>query len=159
MGDVSTTVVLALEGVLAGKDDDVVLTQTQLESTGHVLYACMARAGRLVLATNLDRRLVDHWCSINGLTGHSAITALDDRVVRRLRAAGEAPTLYIDANPERAAAALRDGVATMLFAQPLYARQSHRPDLGQPSRQWATIVAESQAQRAARARPVLQDDG
>ena len=154
----SATVVIALEGVLAGKDDDVNLAQSQLEPTGHVLYACMAKAGRLVLASNIDRRLVDHWCAINGLTGHAAFTSLDDRIVRRLRAAGEAPTLYIDANPDRAAAALRDGVATMLFARPLYARQSHRPDLGQPSRQWAQIVAESQAQRAARNTPVLSPD-
>ena len=78
--------------------------------------------------------------------------------MRRLRAAGETPTLFIDANPYRAAAALRDGVATMLFARPLYARQSHRPDLGQPSRQWAEIIAESQAQRAARQRPVLEPE-
>jgi hypothetical protein len=61
------------------------------------------------------------------------------------------------AYPERAAAALREGVPTMLYSRPRYARASHRPDLPQLRRPWAELVAESKAQETARRRPVLED--
>lgn len=153
----ASTVVLVLEGILAGRDDDVDLTQAQLDPVGHLMYASFGRS-RLLLATALDRRFVDHWCRLNGLTVHSAVWALDERIITRMRAAGETPELYIDHHGERAAAALRNGVQTMLFTRPLYARAGHRPDLAQLQRPWAEMVRESQAQRAARGR-VVMDDG
>lgn len=154
------TIVLALEGVLAGRDDDVDLAQTQLEPLGHTLYASLSKHNRLILATNLERRLVDHWCRINGLTTHQGVDRLDQRVVRRLRAAGFSPELYIDADGERTAAALRDGVPVMLYTRPLYARVGFRPDITTTGLQknWGQIVAESTAQRAARALPAPADD-
>lgn len=155
----ASTVVLALEGVLAGDDDDVELSQASLNPVGGLLYNSFGRTSRLVLATNLERRLVDHWCRINGLSLHAAIERLDDRTVRRLRAAGEVLDLYIDSNEERTAQALRSGVPTLFLAKPLYARAGHRPDLGTPPlRPWRQIVAEAGAQRAARALPVPEDD-
>ncbi len=151
------TVVMVLEGILAGRDDDVELTQTQLDPLGHLLYASLSRS-RVVLATKLDRRFVEHWCRLNNLATHASITSLDDRTVLRLRAAGEAVDLYIDHDGERAATALRNGVPTMLFTRPLYARAGHRPDLAQLQRPWAEIVQESQAQRAAMAAARADDD-
>lgn len=145
----ASTVIMALEGVLAGRDDDIDLAQTQLDPVGHLLYASLGRS-RLLLATRLERRLVEHWCRINGLVVHDGIVPLDDRTVLRARGAGETVDLYIDHDGDRAAASLRNGCATMLFSRPLYARASHRPDLPQLKRPWAQVVRESQAQRAAR---------
>lgn len=153
----ANTVVISLEGVLAGKDDDVELTQCQLDPVGHLLYASLARS-RVVLATRQERRLVDHWCRLNGLNAHAAVTALDERTVLRLRGAGEVIDLYIDHDGDRAAAALKNGVPVMLFSRPLYARASHRPDLPPLQRPWAEVVREAQAQRAARARVSVPDD-
>lgn len=153
----ANTVIMALEGVLAGKDDDIELTQTQLDPVGHLLYASLARS-RLVLATKQERRLVDHWCRLNGLQSHSGITFLDDRTIMRARSAGEVVDLYIDHDGDRAAAALRNGVTTIVFSRPLYARAGHRPDLPQLRRPWAEVVRESQAQREARARVSVPDD-
>jgi hypothetical protein len=151
---------MALEGVLAGRDDDVELVQEQLDPVGSILYASLSRHNRVILATRQERRLVDHWCRINGLVAHQGVEPLGDSTVRRLRAAGFSPDLYIDANPERAATALKHGVPVMLFTRPLYSRAGHRPDIVTTGLQkpWAQVVAESQAQRAARALPVHGDD-
>lgn len=153
----ASTIVIALEGVLAGKDDDIELTQTQLDPVGHLLYASLGRS-RLVLATKQERRFVDHWCRLNGLSAHAMITMLDDHTVQRLRGAGEVIDLYIDHDGDRAAAALKNGVPVMLFSRPLYARASHRPDLPPLQRPWAEVVREAQTQRAARARPIVGVD-
>lgn len=148
---------MALEGVLAGRDDDIELSQAQLEPAGHLLYASLART-RLVLATRQERRLVDHWCRLNGLQSHASIVFLDDRTIQRARGAGEVIDLYIDHDGARTASALRNGVPILLFSRPLYARASHRPDLPQLQRPWAEVVAESQAQREARARVTVPAD-
>lgn len=154
-----SAIVIALEGVLAGRpDEDVDLLHSQLEPTGALLYGSLARAGKLVLATNQPRRLVDHWCRTNGVHGYSSVVPLNERAVIALRAGGENVTLYIDADPARAAAALRNGVPTLLFSRPLYARASHRPDLPQLKRPWAELVAESKAQRSARSVSVPDDE-
>lgn len=154
------TIVMALEGVLVGRDDDIDLVQEQLDPVGFTLYAGLSRHNRVILATKQDRRMVDHWCRLNGLSTHQGIDPLDDHTVRRLRAAGFTPELYIDANPERAAAALRNGVQTMMFTRPLYSRVSHRPDMDTTALQkpWGQIVAESKAQRAARALPLPDEE-
>lgn len=153
----SSTVVIALEGVLCGKDDHAQLTQEPLQPLAHLLYASFARTSRLVLATNNDRLLVEHWCRQFGLGSHQSLTPLDERTVLRLRAGGDNVELYIDSNADRAAAAVRNGVATMLFQAPLFARAGHRPDIVQRTKPWAQVVEESRAQRAARP-PVSVDD-
>jgi hypothetical protein len=154
------TVVLPLEGVLAGRDDDIDLTTEGLNPLGHALYLGLARVSRLVLATKLDRRFVDHWCRVHFIAAHQAVTPLDSKLVQRLRAAGENLELYVDHDAERAANVLQQGVPTMLFTRPLYARAGHRPDLPQLQKPWAAIVAESRAQHVARAQPVttLEED-
>lgn len=155
------TIVMALEGVLAGRSDDIDLTQEQVDPMALVLYNGLSRFNKVLLATNYERPKVDHWCRIYGLTLHQGVDRLDERTVRRLRAAGFAPDLYIDHDGARVAAALREGVATMLHTRPLYARPGHRPDLVTTGLQknWGQIVAESQAQRSARALPQLDDEG
>lgn len=155
MARVSTTTVIALEGVLAGRPEELVdLTQTPLEATGFGLYVALGTTSKLVLATNLDRRLVAHWCRVNGLTAHSTTISLDERAVIQLRANGENVGLYVDSDAERAATALRNGVPTLLFTRPLFARAGFRPDLPQLQKPWAQLVAESKAQRAARVSPL-----
>lgn len=152
------TVVIALEGVLAIGDD---LINAQVDDAAKLVYATFAARSRLLLATTMERRLVEHWCRLQGMTHHQGLTALDERVVGRLRAAGEVVDLYIDSDGDRAAAALRHGVPTMLFSRPLYARASHRPDLARTltkPRPWAQVVAESRAQREARTIPLGGED-
>lgn len=156
------TVVLCLEGVLAGTDDTVNLAQTMLDPTGALLYTGLAQSSRLILATALDRRMVGHWCRTVGLTAHMDTCGLDTKTIGRLRSGGDNPTLYIDANQERVAAALQDGVASMLFTRSLFARASHRPDLvgSRLPRPWNQIQNEFRAQEVARdnLRTVLTED-
>lgn len=152
------TVIIALEGVLAGQDDDAELSTTQINPVGQLLYASLARVSRLVLATNLERRFVDHWCRIQGLSAHQGLSLLDDKTIQRARAAGEVIDLYIDHSGDRCAAALRHGVPVLVFSRPLYARAGHRPDLPQLKRPWADVVRESQAQRAARSSVSVVDE-
>jgi hypothetical protein len=146
------TAVVALEGVLAGRDDAVNLSQTALDPTGGMMYAGLAASTRLVVATAVDRRLAQHWCRVQGLTAHIDLTALDERIISRMRASGDSPMLYVDANPDRVAAALRDGVPAMLFSRPMFARAEHRADLtgDRLPKEWAEITAEHQAQQSAR---------
>jgi len=146
---------MAVEGVLAGRDDDVELNATGIDHDALRLYAGLASTGRLVLATKLDPRLVDHWCRINGLGKHQHIVPLDSRTVTRARSSGDDLTLYIDHDGDRVAAALQQGVPTLLFSKPLYARQGHRPDLPQLRRPFAAVLSEARAQREARALPVI----
>lgn len=156
------TVVIALEGVLAVGGDDMDLVNAQVDDAGRLLYATFAARARLLLATRQERRLVDHWCRLQGMTHHQGLVALDDRVVGRLRAAGEVLDLYIDADGDRAAAALRHGVPTLLFSRPLFARMGHRPDLARTltkPRPWATLVAEARAQREAKTIPLTEEEG
>lgn len=146
------TVVIALEGVLAGRDDDVDLTRTMLDPVGRALYNGLANSSRLILATAIPRRLVTHWCRTVGLAAHLDVTALDEGVVGRLRTGGDNPTLYIDTSQDRCAAAIRDGVPALLYTRPLFARASHRPDLvgARLPRPWGEITNEEQSQRKAR---------
>jgi hypothetical protein len=146
------TAVVALEGVLAGRDDAVNLSQTALDPTGGMMYAGLAASTRLVVATAVDRRLAQHWCRIQGLTGHMDLTALDERTIKRMRASGDNPRLYIDANPDRVAAALRDGVPALLFSRPMFARADHRADLSgeRLPKEWAEVTREQKAQQRAR---------
>lgn len=154
----ATTVVLVLEGVLAGRDDEVELTQSQLDPVGHLLYASFGRS-RLLLATRLDRRFVDHWCRLNMLNQHAGIVPLDDKLIQRMMASGDKPELYIDHDGQRCAVAIRSGVNSLLFTRPLYATvtpgASSLPGLQRP---WADAVRESQAQRAKRRVPVPDDE-
>lgn len=146
------TVVLCLEGVLAGTNDTINLAQTMLDPTGLLLYTGLAQSSRLILATALDRRMVAHWCRSVGLTAHMDTCGLDTKVIGRLRSGGDNPTLYIDANQERVAAALQDGVTALLFTRSLFARASHRPDLvgSRLPRPWHQIQNEYRAQEVAR---------
>lgn len=154
-----STTVLVVEGVLAGRDDDADLAREAPDDLAQHLYSSMSRVGRLVLASRVDRRLVEHWCRVHGFTAHGGVTALSSRTVTALRAQGEDVALYVDHDGERAAAVLKSGVPTMLFAKPLYARAAHRPSgMPQLARPFAAVLAEARLQRADRALPVLEDD-
>lgn len=149
------TVVMVLEGVLAGRDDEAELTQTQLDPTGHLMYASFSRS-RLLLATRQDRRFVDHWCRLNLLNQHAGIVMLDDKLIQRMRASGDTPDLYIDHDGQRCGAAIRAGVNSLLFTRPVMVRAGAKPTSLPPlQRTWAQAVRESQASRQ---RPVLDDD-
>ena len=155
----SLTIAMVIEGVLAGRDDDVELSQSLCEPLGQSLYVAFARSARLILLTALERRLADHWLRMNSLQQHAGIYPLDERAIRRLRAAGETPDLYVDHFSERVAEAVREGVPTMLFVRPLYARAGfQRTDLPGLQRPWAAVVGEQAAQREQRARPVFDPD-
>jgi hypothetical protein len=155
----STTFVMVLEGVIAGRDDDIELSQAMCDPMGQALYLALARVGRVVLCTKQNRSLVDHWCSVNGMRNHAAVYPLDAQIIRRMRAAGETPDLYIDWHSERAAQAVKDGVQTMLYVKPMFARAGfQRSDLPGLQRPFAAIIAEQAAQREARSRPIVDDD-
>ena len=153
------TIAMVVEGVLAGRDDDCELAQAMCEPLGQSLYTSFARTARLVLLTTFERRLADHWLRMNGLQLHAGVYPLDGGTIRRLRAAGETPDLYVDHDSERGAAAVREGVPTMLLVRPLYARAGfHRAELPGLQRPWAAAIGEQAAQREQRARPVFDDN-
>jgi len=153
-----STTVMALEGVLCGRHDEPVdLVTEQPVPAALALFHGLQRTGKIVLASSQERRLVEHWCRNNGISGYASVVPLNERSVTSLRANGEDVGLYIDADPERAAGALRHGVPTLLFTRPLYARAGHRPDLPQLQRPWASVVAEAKAQRSARGAHVPAD--
>lgn len=153
------TVAMTLEGVLAGRDDDIQLAQAMCEPLGKSLFVALATTARMVLLTNQDRRLAEHWLAHNGCTQYSALLPLTDGIVRRLRAGGETPDLYIDWSPSRCAQAVKDGVVTMLHARPLYARSGfQRTGLPGLQRPFAQVERELAAQKDQRSRPVYDED-
>lgn len=155
----ATTIVMTLEGILAGRDDDVRLQSALVEPLGRAMYTSFASVARVVLLTKSDRRLADHWLASNGMTQHAAVYPLTDHAVPRLRASGETPDLYLDHHPERAAHALKDGCNTMLLAKPLISRSGfQRSDLPGLQRPFAAIMAEQGVQQEVRSRPVWDED-
>lgn len=154
-----SVVVLVVEGVLVDAHSVSELAQAHAASpAGVTLLTGLAKQNRVLLATRLERRLVTHWCRRALLDVHDGIVPLDDQdPVGKLRGMGETIDLWVDSDPDRAAAVLREGVTTLLFAKPVYARSAHRPDLPQLRRPWTAMVGERDAQQSARRLPVHDD--
>jgi len=154
------TAVLCLEGVLCkGSPPNGAPITVGLE-----MYHALAARFRVVLdSDHEDLDQIEHWCQVNGLKRHPLVLPLDaaeaplEPVDVRLahlaewRAQGFEVALYVTADPTVAAAAMRQGVTTLLFAHPRFARPEYRPDHEQQAvRPWDEIEDEITKQMALR---------
>jgi hypothetical protein len=141
--------------------DGVIRSETgQLITDGLLLYKIIKPTVRVVLisTTDLDRTVA--WLAMNHISDYDdIITPIEGlegniqtlRQVAVARSYGEI-TYYIDADPAVIAETLRQGICSMLFVTPSYARPEWRPDAPKgPRRSWSAIVEEKQKQLAFKA--------
>lgn len=146
------TVLVVIEGVLADDQDDDLLRAQPIEA-GFKLFAGLQRAGvKLVICSRYPRETVQLWL-MHGSSYTIPYTPIEhvDGALPRLRAAGNDVLLYIDSDGDRCVEALREGVTTMLFAKPMFARLSHRldvlPEVTGLRRAWSDMANEMGAQK------------
>lgn len=141
---------LSLDGVMRSSTGDVIYG-------GLATYRAYKAIGRVVLVTELDRRMADAWCLTNNVADYddlidSGVAVDPDEPVRfrQLSVARNKGTvdLYIDADPMYVAEGLRRGMTSLLFSAPAYARPEYRPDARRGVRPWEELVNERTRQQA-----------
>lgn len=140
---------------------DGVLRQPHSQSSipaGVALYrALVEKAGLALVTDGGDEAALEHWLRSNNLVDHDylILRRLTDpeepgrrRVeqLNRLRTAGPVD-LLVEADPEAARAAVADGVPTMYFVHPAYARPEHLPGDRRLPTPWAALLDEEQRQQ------------
>lgn len=146
-------IVFSVDGVLRSDTGELV-------SDGLFMYRTMKTLGRIVLITELDRQAVDVWLMMHNLSDYDDL--LDSSVSvdpaeplyrRQLAVARNKGTVsfYVDADPSRVAYALEQGMTSVLFSVPQYARPEFRPDAPKGVRRWDDLVAERTRQQALKA--------
>jgi hypothetical protein len=123
---------------------------------GILLYNSLTPVTRVGLVLDdLEVPLALQWLRVNGLNAHGELVEGDPRwqgtelrewQVERARARGPVD-LLIDSDPSNAAMALKQGLTSLLFSQPQYARPEFRPDLRPEIKPWAEISSEVSRQR------------
>jgi hypothetical protein len=145
--------VFSLEGVLRGDTGELI-------PDGLILYRSLAMVGRTVVITEMDEQLAKVWLMMHNLSKYdllidnSVLIDPDESLKRRQLAIARSRgtvSMYVDADPSMAAEALRQGIPTLLFSTPLYARPEYRPDAPKGIRKWDDIVAEKNRQQALKA--------
>jgi hypothetical protein len=143
-------IVVSLDGVLCGATGDLV-------QKGFLVYRAMKSLGRVVLVTEMPRQRAEGWLMVNNILDYDDLldagVEIDPQEGLRERqlavAANRGPiSLYIDADPVRAAAALERGICTLLFAESAYSHYAFRPDADRTVRPWDELVAERTRQQA-----------
>lgn len=138
------TAFVALEGVL----------KTEVGAPipeGIKLYRILAEHYRVIIASDLDPAVTEHWLRSNLIVGYGEIydnrffyegQDLRARQLAIAKAAGRVD-LFIDADADRCAMALASGVTTILFASPKFVRTSRE------IKPWSEITDEVERQRLA----------
>ena len=143
-------IVFCLDGVLRSETGDFV-------SDGLILYRSLHTVGRVVLLTSLDRTAADVWLMLHNLSDYDDVidsSALLDPAenlrTRQLQVARSRGSIdfYVDADPGMVAEAFQQGITSLLFSIPKYARPEFRPDAPKGIRKWDDIVAERTRQQA-----------
>jgi hypothetical protein len=146
-------IVVSLDGVLCGPTGDLV-------QKGLIVYRAMKAMGRVVLVTEMSRQRAEGWLLINNVIDYDdllsdsvEIDPKDDLRDRQLEvAANRGPiSLYVEADPQRAATALARGLTTLLFVESEYSHYAFRPDASKTVRPWDEVVAERTRQQALKA--------
>lgn len=144
--------VLVVEGVLRQETGDGVI------GPGKILYQALAEIGKVALVSNsLHEDKVEYWLRINGFRDHEYLfpARTDDpfevggtrlKQVQSVTATQHSIDFVVEPDPEIAARLMHDGVPTMLFLHPRYARPEFRPDWEEKVTPWDTLVAEVESQ-------------
>lgn len=154
-------IVLCLDGVIRSETGDFV-------TDGLILYRSLHTVGRVVLLTSLDRPAADTWLMMHNMSDYddlidSSVTLdpAENLRVRQLQVARTRGNIdfYVDADPGMVAEAFRQGITSLLFSMPKYARPEFRPDAPKGVRKWDDIVAERTRQQAMKSADVrLKND-
>lgn len=138
------TVLIALEGVLRTEVGDPI-------PDGIKLYRVLCEHYRVVIVSDQNRELTEHWLKSNYIIGYADIydssyfyegQDLRQRQIAVARSKGRIE-LFIDPDADRCAYALASGIPTMLFAYPKFVRTTREV------RPWEDLAAEVERQRQA----------
>lgn len=136
------TALISIEGVLRKPNKDPIPEGFKLLRTLVVSY-------RVVLSTDSNEAEINHWLKTNYLFDYSDVMdsshfyAGQDYKSRHLelaRTQGKVE-IYVDADPDACAAALAQGIPTLLFSSPKYFPSSREV------RPWDTITKEQERQK------------
>lgn len=130
--------------------------------SGTLLYRALTEITNVALiADEQTEEQVKHWLLVNDLTEHNYLvmakeTDPEDPGERRVQqvtrlAATAAVDLAIEADPARAEALIRDGVATLLYMHPAYSRPDYLPGSQRLPTPWSSLVAETERQQTIKA--------
>lgn len=137
-----STAVLSVEGILRKDNKDPI-------PEGLMLFRTLVVNYRVVLSTDSDPKEIDHWLKTNYVFDYGVVYSGADfydgqpikmRHLDLARVDGKV-MLYVDSDPDMCAAALEQGVPTLLFASPSYF-QSHRS-----IKSWDVITEEQVRQK------------
>lgn len=124
------TVVLAIDGVLAARPENDSFAASQPTPEGKELYVAFSSIFRVALhhPDLSEKAKVDHWLRRQGFAGYTGIHyGPVNEALMTVRLAG-APGLWVTSDPEEARQLAYAGVPLMMYVQPPYARNEHRPD-------------------------------
>jgi hypothetical protein len=138
------TAIVALEGVL----------KTEIGAPipeGIKLYRILAEHYRVIIASDMDPHLTEHWLRSNLIVGYGDIydnryffegQDLRARQLAIAKAQGKVD-LFIDSDADRVAMALANGVTAILFASPKFVRTTRE------QKSWDEVSSEVERQRLA----------
>lgn len=143
-------IALSLDGVLCGPTGDFI-------QKGLIVYRAFKSVGRVVLLTEMTRQRAEAWLMLNNIGDYDDLIDpsveidpeqdLRERQLEVMSSRGPV-SIYIEADPTRAAAGLRRGIPTILFVESEYAHYGFRPDAPKTARPWDELVAERTRQQA-----------
>jgi len=140
------TAILVVDGVLRRDNGEPIPEGLKLFRTLVVSY-------RVVLSSNEDPKMIDHWLKsnyvfdyANVLDNTSFYEGQDIRIRHLELSRGDGKVeLYVDADPDMCAEVLGMGIPTILFSTPSYLK-SHRA-----IKPWTSIAEEQERQKLKRA--------
>lgn len=143
------TVLMAVDGVLRQAGGGPL-------HDGFLLYQALSGDHLLILAVDGPTREADNWLRVHGLQLHSQVIGdevsygdddLRARQIAVVRSKGRLD-LLVEPDPDRVAAAVRQGVTSLLFAHPRYSRPEFSPDAPKRKRRsWQSIKDELNRQQ------------
>lgn len=155
-------ILLSIEGVLSKGGPP----NGQPIDTGMRLFHCLRAQFKVVLSSLCPNEdWIEHWLSVVGIrdlhhfAGEEELEPFEIRMAHltAARVAAYDMGLVIDADPQVCAEVLRQGVPTLLFSHPRYARPEARPDYDRSLRPWGEIEEEITVQRKHRDHPLKID--
>jgi hypothetical protein len=135
-------IVVDLEGVLKGSQDDPI-------ATGVILVAQLAAYNQIALMTAMKGAEAERWINVNKIVDFDALATADmalvdedlkQRQLKFLRSQGGVG-LVITNDPVFWAFAFEQGIPSIMFGVPTYTRPEFRPDAPKRVRAWSEIEA------------------
>ena len=134
---------------------------------GLALFHALKHVHKVAIATTDTKESARRWLDQNGVTGIPYLLTPKDpeadyvglrlEQMRQLRRLDVDLALVVDADPRVAKAALHEGITSLLFTHPRYARPEFRPDARQGIRAWQDIESEVEHENERRKTDVRLD--